>query len=216
MNSQAYHLHIRSIVLIDPHPVVCTGWEAIIRRCRTLTVCASASTRKDAFHLTRTESPDLVIMDPTLEDMDGLELIHHFTHHLPHSPILVVSAIELRDYLARLRVAGTHGFLPKTSSPRQLLAAIRSILSGRRAFPRPSPPATGTKATCPSLENLSDREIELFRFIGKGYTTQKIAEVMQLSEPTLHVYRIQIKKKLGLKDLALLTQQAILWEGQQH
>jgi DNA-binding NarL/FixJ family response regulator len=155
-------------------------------------------------------------MDPAFNDMDGIELIRQFTRMRPRSPILVVSAIDAHDYLPRIFRAGARGFLPKTTSPKRLLAAMRRILAGHRVFPFPG---TGTTLRGPGKNGmgvLSDRELELFRFLGKGFTTQKIAEVMQLSEHTVHIYRLQIKNKLGLGDLSRLTQQAILWEDQQH
>lgn len=206
----------KAILLLDPHPIVCAGWAELIHRCLDQTVCGAASTRKSCLHAIQTTHPDLLIVDPAIADMDGLELIRHFSRIRPGVPILVVSAFTQQDYLMRLQAAGIQGFLPKTASPPRLLSAIRAVLAGRRVFPRTNRRGPSPNPMTAGCHALSDRELELFRFWGKGYTTQKIAEVMQLSEHTVHVYRLQIKKKLGLKDLSLLTREAVLWEDRQR
>lgn len=204
------------VLLVDPHPVTCAGLAALIGRSHDLEVCATAATRMACFRCMQILAPDLIVMDTAIPDMDGLELIRHFRQMLPRAPLLVFSSMEERKYAPRASKAGAAGFLPKTTAPEQLLAAMRAILTGGQIFstPLPADAAPGGKPEREAL--MSDRELELFRFLGKGYTTQKIAAVMQLSEHTVNAYRLQIKKKLRLDDFSQLIQQAVIWEDRQH
>ena len=162
--------------------------------------------------------PNLIVMEISINDIDGIELIRHFTRMLPQAPILVFSALDPREYAARACHAGARGFLPKTASREQLLETMRAILRGIPDIPIPGRNAAHpTRTIKPHLEPvLSDREIELFRFLGKGYPTRKIAEVMQLSEHTVNAYRLHIKQKLHLEDFSQLIQQAVIWEDHQY
>ena len=206
----------RRVLLVDRQPVACAGLAALINSCKDFEVCATASSRTACFRCMQTTSPDIIVMDIAINDIDGIELIRHFSTLLPQSPILVFSTLDEQEYAPRVYRAGARGFLPKTSSPEQLLTAMRHILAGQRVFscqvnqnaPPRSRPAPGAM--------LTDREIELFRFMGRGFSTQKIAAVMQLSENTVNTYRLRIKNKLRLDDFSQLVQQAVLWEDHQY
>ena len=205
-----------SVVLVDQHPVTYTGIVALINRSADFEVCALASTRTDCFRCMQTTNPDLIVMDIAIGDMDGFELIRHFTRMLPDAPILVFSALEEPAYAPRVYRAGAQGFLPKTAAPEELLHAMRAILAGQNYFRDPALSAPRHALPPSLLDLLSDRELELFRFLGKGYPTGRIAEAMQLSEHTVNAYRVQIKKKLHLDDFSMLIRQAIAWEDVQH
>ena len=203
-----------SVLVVDQHWVACVGLSALINRCNDLSVCGLASTRNACFRCMQTLHPELIVMEIAINDIDGIELIRHFTRMLPLAPVLVFSALDESTYAPRVFRAGARGFLPKTVPPEQLLATMRNILAGASVT---SGQMAGNEALARDDENmLTDRELELFRFIGKGYTTPKIAAVMQLSEHTINTYRLQIKKKLRLDDFSQLIQQAILWEDHQY
>ena len=208
--------HKYLVVLVDQHPVACAGLAALINRSCDFLVCAMALTRTECFRCMRTTDPDLIVMDIAIGDMDGFELIRHFSRMLPNAPILIFSSLEEQEYAPRVYRAGAQGFLPKTATPEELLHAMREILRGRKFFH--SPPIAAPQQNHPPdpLDALSDRELELFRFLGKGYPTGRIAEAMQLSENTVNAYRVQIKKKLHLQDFSMLVRQAITWEDHQH
>ena len=214
MSIRPFAMH--PVLLVDQHPVACAGLAALIDRCDDFEICAIASTRNACFRCMQTATPDIIVMDIAINDIDGIELIRHFARMLPQAPILVFSALDEREYAPRAFTAGARGFLPKTATAEQLLGAMRDILAGNPVFPF-SPTGDMPLEIAPDREcALSDRELELFRFLGKGFTTQKIAAVMQLSEHTVNAYRLQIKKKLGLDDFSKLVQQAVLWEDHQH
>ena len=202
-------------MVVDQHPLTCKGLVSLINRCNDLEVCATASTRKACFHCMRTATPDLVVTELAFGDIDGIELIRHLTTMMPKSPLMVFSVMDEQVYAPRVYRAGARGFLPKSSPPGQLLDAMREILAGNLYFPCQISeiPPRKTEANPGTL--LSDRELELFRFIGKGYPTRKLAEAMQLSEHTVNTYRLQIKTKLRLDHHAQLVQQAAIWEDRQ-
>lgn len=205
-----------SVMVVDQHRVACAGLASLINRCNDLEVCAIASTRNACFRCMQTITPDIVVMEIALNDIDGIELIRHFARMLPQTSVLVFSVLAEPAYAPRAYKAGARGFLPKTATPEQLLGTMRRILAGDLVFPG-SIARTAALEIEPAHESmLSDRELELFRFIGKGYTTQNIAAIMQLSEHTINAYRLQIKKKLRLDSFSQLTQQAVLWEDHQY
>ena len=206
----------RQVMVVDHHRVACAGLAALIHRCDDLEVCAFASTRNACFRCMQTLHPDLVVMEIAINDIDGIELIKHFSRMLPRSPVLVFSALDEAAYAPRVLRAGARGFLPKTAAPEHLLGTMRRILAGQPAFSFPAAGDSTPHVEPDHEDRLSDRELELFRFLGKGYTTAKIAAVMQLSEHTVNAYRLQIKKKLRLDDLSQLVQQAVLWEDHQY
>ena len=205
-----------SVLVVDQHWVACAGLSALINRCEDLTVCAIATTRNACFRCMQTLAPDLIVMEIAINDIDGIELIRHFTRMLPHTPVLVFSVLEESAYAPRVFKAGARGFLPKTATPDQLQEAMHHILAGHPVFPRQMAGQEPPTVECNREGMLTDRELELFRFMGKGYPTQKIAAVMQLSEHTVNTYRLQIKNKLRLDDFSQLIQQAILWEDHQY
>ena len=135
---------------------------------------------------------------------------------LPQASVLVFSVLDELAYAPRVYKAGARGFLPKTATPEQLLGTMRRILAGDLVFPGQIARIVEVEVEPDHESMLSDRELELFRFIGKGFTTQKIAAVMQLSEHTINTYRLQIKNKLRLDDFSQLIQQAVLWEDHQY
>ena len=204
------------IMLVDQHPVSLSGWVALIQHCKDMEICASSSSRAECISAIHSFQPDLVVVDPTLPDMDAIELIRLIAQRLPHARILVCTAMDLNEYAHRMREAGASAFLPKTTPPVHLLSSIRTLLTGQPDTLHDFRLPPSNSSALSYVNCLSDRELELFRFLGKGYPTPQIAEAMQLSEHTVHAYRLRIKKKLGLADTAQLAQLAIAWEERQH
>ena len=155
-------------------------------------------------------------MEIAIGDMDSLELIRHFAQMLPNTPIPVFSTLSEQAYAPRVFRAGAQGFLSKTATLEELLQAMREVLAGRLVFRDPAIAQPQHKSRPDPLAVLSDRELELFRFLGMGYPTGQIAAAMQLSENTVNVYRVQLKKKLHLPNHSMLVRQAIAWEDHQH
>lgn len=173
-------------------------------------------TRADCFRCMQSSTAELIVMEIAIGDMDSFELIRHFAQMLPNTPILVFSTLSEQAYAPRVFRAGAQGFLSKTATLEELLQAMREVLAGRLVFRDPAIAQPQHKSRPDPLAVLSDRELELFRFLGMGYPTGQIAAAMQLSENTVNVYRVQLKKKLHLPNHSMLVRQAIAWEDHQH
>lgn len=204
------------VLIVDPHPVSCAGWAAALNAVPECRVCAAASTRKQILDILGQVHADISIVDPAMEDMDGLELVRRLATRQPRAPIVICSSLDPSIYWPRLRRIGASACLPKQSPPENLLDLLRRLLSPPGTSASFSPPAPAPAHPAHALDALSDREIELFRLTGKGLSTPAIAEAMELSEFTIHAYRLQVKRKLGLPELSDLIRHAIEWEQRQH
>lgn len=206
----------RHILIVDPHPVSCAGWAATLADCPEFKVCAMASTRKQVLDVLNQVRLDLSIVDPAMEDMDGLELVRSLAARHPRAPLVICSSLDPALYWPRLLRIGATACLPKQAPPDELLGLLRRLLPPSDASVPPKKTVPAPSPSAPALHALSDRELELFRLTGKGLSTPAIAEAMELSESSIHAYRLQIKRKLALHELSDLVRHAIEWEQRQH
>lgn len=210
----------RRIYIVDDHPVVRQGYTNLISSAESMEVCGEASTAAEAITEVPHLKPDLVLVDIALPGMDGIELTKHLKALVPEIPILIVSAHEESLYAERALRAGAGGYLMKHEAASVIIEAIWRILSGqmylsdrasswllqhRIAYPRLTPEG--------DISTLSDRELEVFRQIGAGYTSREIAQNLGLSIKTIETHRENIKSKLGLRTANQLVQRAVLWIG---
>jgi len=206
------------ILIVDDHPMVRERLAEIISREGDLAVCGEAEDRAGAFQAVKNRSPDLVIVDLTLKDSDGLELIKDIHARWPHQAMLVVSMHDESLYAERVIRAGALGYITKQEATRNILVAIRRVLAGHiylneriathiiRRLAR----ETGPVATSPA-ELLADRELQVFEMAGRGMNTREIASRLQIAAKTVETYRARIREKLKLKDGSELLQVAIAW-----
>jgi DNA-binding NarL/FixJ family response regulator len=161
--------------------------------------------------------PDIALIDLSLTDGSGLELVKELKAQHPSLPTLVLSLHDETLYAERVLHAGARGYIMKRATTAELLAAIRKVLDGeiylsetmgsavvRQALGDREPPSSGSP-----LEQLSDRELEVFQLIGEGHGTREIAQQLGLSMKTVSCYRQNIQTKLHLKDAAALMQRAV-------
>lgn len=208
----------RRIFIVDDHPVVRQGYANLISSTESLEVCGEAATAPEAISEVPRLKPDLVVVDIALPGMDGIELTKHLKALTPEIPILIISAHEESLYAERALRAGASGYLMKQEAANVITEAIWRILSGqmylsdrasswllqhRIAYPR--------MASEGDISSLSDRELEVFRQIGAGYTSREIAQNLGLSIKTIETHRENIKSKLGLRTANQLVQRAVLW-----
>ncbi len=205
------------ILIVDDHPIMRRGLAELIDLEKDLTVCGEAGTIQAALEFIKVHKPDVALVDLSLKDESGLELIKDIKARFPKVLILVLSMHDEAFYAERVLRAGAKGYVMKQQATDQVLLAIRKILTGEvylsdavsskilRNF-------TGEKTgTGFSVDSLSDRELEVFRLIGTGIGTRQIAERFSRSVKTIETYREHIKEKLDLKDSTELTQTAIQW-----
>jgi DNA-binding NarL/FixJ family response regulator len=208
----------KRILIVDDHPMMRQGLAQLINSEPDLEVCAEADTAAQALHLVGTSKADLIIVDISLPDKNGLELIKDIRALFPELLILVVSMHDESLYAERVLRAGARGYLMKQEGGKKLMEAIRQILagqiyvsekmsatileifSGRRNHDGGSP-----------MERLTDREFEVFQLVGEGRGTREIAAHLHLSVKTIEVHRANIKEKLRLKNATELVRCAMRW-----
>lgn len=202
---------------MDDHPLVREGIAMRISMYPDLQVCGEAATEDEAFALVQQNNPDLMIIDISLKSGHGLELIKRIKSLQPAVKMLVVSGFQESLYAERALRAGALGYLSKQESNAKLIDAIRAVLNGQRyvsaeVTQRLVERALGNRdSTRPLIEQLTDRELEIFRLIGQGLTSGLIADQLFLSTHTIDTHRENIKRKLACKNAGELNRQAIQW-----
>jgi DNA-binding NarL/FixJ family response regulator len=163
------------------------------------------------------ESPDLVIVDITLKNSSGLDLIKNIKTQSPKLPILVLSMHEEALYAERVLRAGANGYITKNQQPAEVLTAVRRILDGeiyvseKMASHFLRSLASGNKGAAHSVDRLTDRELEVLEMIGRGKTTRETAAELDLGVATIDTYRARIKEKMNFNNAAELLHFAIRW-----
>jgi DNA-binding NarL/FixJ family response regulator len=206
------------ILLVDDHEVLRQGMRLLIEHQRDLQVCGEAADEASAVKQFRIARPDLMIIDLSLKEGDGIELIKRIKLLDPESRMLVYSMHDERVYGERTLRAGAKGYVSKQQPVRAVLQAIRRVLAGSMHFSgeltqrlleraAASEPMTASSP----VENLSDRELEVFEMIGRGLTTRSIAARLHLSPRTVDTYRERLKIKLALANSAELHFRAVQW-----
>ncbi len=213
----------KRILLVDDHPLMRRGQADLLNREPDLKVCGEAGSAREAIEAIPKLKPDLVLVDMALPDKDGLELIKDIQALHPGLPVLAMSMQDESLYAARVLRAGGRGYVMKgEGSDAHLAAAIRTVLSGQIAVsPRMSAKILESVAV-PSGKvgggpeaKLSDRELEVMRLFGEGWSTEEIAKRLHLSPKTVDVHRAHIKEKLGLNTTYEFNRFAIRWVASQ-
>lgn len=206
------------IVIVDDHPLVRERLTEVISEERDLIVCGEAESRQQALEVMKAKFPDLMIVDLSLKDSHGLELIKDVQVSGSKTAVLVVSMHDEALFAERCLRAGARGYITKQEATRNVLVAIRKVLAGEiylgeavaqkllgRVAGRPVFSPSG------AVEKLSDRELEVLELIGKGCRTRQIADRLRLDSKTVETYQARIKEKLRLDDANELRQYAIEW-----
>ncbi len=213
----------KRILIVDDHPMMRQGLAQLIENEPDLAACCDADSAAQALKQVAARRPDLVLVDISLPDKNGLELIKDLQAMHPGLPVLVFSMHEESIYVERVLRAGARGYIMKQEGGKQLLHAIRQVLNGQiyvseRMAAKILEIFSGHKAEVSDspVELLTDREFEIFQLIGAGLGTREIAQRLHLSVKTVEVHRANIKRKLKLKSGADLVRHAIRWEEAQH
>lgn len=209
---------VTRVAIFDDHPIVRHALYRFLEQFPQFELCAETGGTGDAMAFIEQAQPDLVILDLALQTGDGLAVTRSIRARWPDLPILILSLHHEQLFAERSIRAGASGYLMKRASPETLLEAIRTVCKGsiyvskkmRQAIlKRVSSSETPLFST--SIQDLSDREAEVFQLIGQGYTTAQIADMLGLSSKTIETHRSHIKKKLNLGSNALLIHHATRW-----
>jgi DNA-binding NarL/FixJ family response regulator len=205
------------VLLIDDHPIMREGLARRINHEADMAVCADVGSAREALDAIARTKPDIAVVDISLGESHGLELIKDIKVQYPKLAMLVFSMHDEALLAERALYAGARGYVMKQTPPETLLNAIRQVLAGeiylsaqmtRRMMDSMVRPERMKKAVAPAAR-LSDREYEIFDLIGQGYQTMEIAQQLRLSPKTVSSHRERIRQKLGLSSGAMLLRQAI-------
>ena len=205
------------IFLVDDHPLVRERLGELINRESDMAVCGEAGDVNQALQEMVTAKPDIVIVDLTLKNSHGLELIKAIQANFSQVPVLVLSMHEESLYAERVLRAGALGYISKQEATEKVLTAIRQVLSGQVYLSEGMSErivrklVLGHRESAASMDRLTDRELEVFQLIGKGLSTRRIAEELRVGIKTVESYRARIKQKLHLEDGTQLLQHATQW-----
>jgi DNA-binding NarL/FixJ family response regulator len=213
----------KRIFLVDDHPLVREWLTNLIRQQPDLDVCGEAERGPEAMEAILRLKPDIAVIDISLKDSSGIELIKDLKQTQPSTAALVLSMHEEAHYAERALRAGAKGYIAKRETTRKVVAAIRQVLAGGiyiseelatslaaqfvtgKGLPQQSP-----------VEQLSDRELEVFQLLGQGRGTRQIAEVLRVSVKTVQAYCARIKDKLNLTSATELLREAVRWHESTH
>ncbi len=214
--------HIYKILLIDDHPLVRHGLSELISSEPDLEVCGEASTVKEAFKLITSLHPDIAIVDLSLKDGSGLELIKQATALSTSTKFLVFSMFDEVLYSERALHAGAMGYINKQNAMEEVINAIRRVLIGKIYLSETMTDrliggfASHQKKQFElSINNLSDRELEIYELIGNGVSTKNIADKLNISIKTVESHYNRIKIKLNVENYHDLVRQATIWVTEQ-
>ena len=212
------------VVIVDDHPVVRKGIAQLIASEPGISVIGEAESANDGIELIRRLKPDVCVVDLTLKGMSGMELIKAVRHEGLKTLLLVVSMHDERVYAERCLRLGAKGYVMKEEAIDAIVVAIHKVMAGGTYLSERLMAATvnrmvGGKPESPGkggmVASLSDRELEVFHLIGRGYTTRAIAEELDLSVKTVEAHKANIKTKLGLKSAPELQRLAVTWAQSQ-
>ncbi len=208
----------KRIFLVDDHPLVREWLTNLINQQPGLNVCGEAEGGREALEKILDLRPDIAIVDIALKDSSGIELIKDLRQACPEVAVLVLSMHEEPHYAERALRAGAKGYVMKRETTKKVITAIDQVLAGRLYVSDTVAAAMAaqfvegkTLATNSPVEQLSDRELEVFEMLGQGRTTRQIAETLHISLKTVQAYCARVKEKLNLSSATELLREAVRW-----
>ncbi|MBI5773859.1 MAG: response regulator transcription factor [Verrucomicrobia bacterium] len=211
----------KRILLVDDHPLLRQGISQLVNQQADLTVCGEAEDRAGALKAAAESQPDLAVVDVSLKNERGMELIKDLKVRFPGVLILVLSMHDESVYAERALHAGARGYIMKREASDKVLDAIRCVLDGGVYVSKSITGSILNKFTGGSENSrsaefnaLTDRELEVLGLVGKGFSAQQISERLHISIKTVEAHRANIKLKLNCSSGADLLQRAIRWTFQ--
>ncbi|HUU59104.1 MAG TPA: response regulator transcription factor [Phycisphaerae bacterium] len=206
------------IVIVDDHPIVRQGIKMLAAAEPDLVVCGEAENAAEALQTIGRSNPDVAIVDLSLKEGSGLELIKDIKNRYPKLLVLVLSMRNESFYAERVLRAGARAYITKEEGAERVIEGIRKILEGKIYLSERMASKVITKwvdgktdSRAPSVAKLSDRELEVFELLGSGLSTRQIAGKLHISVKTVESHREHIKEKLEINRAAELLKHAIRW-----
>jgi DNA-binding NarL/FixJ family response regulator len=212
------------VLLADDHDILRDGLRALLEMAGDIRVAGEARTGREAMDEAERLEPDVVLMDISMPELDGVEACRRIRAQAPHTRVLFLTMHESEEYFFRALRAGAAGYVIKRTAAPDLLAAVRAVARGE-SFLSPSVAQalvteyagrggrTGHEVAPSSTEDaylsLTNREREVLQFVGEGHSNQEIADNLGLSIKTVQSHRAAVMQKLGLRDVTHLVRYAV-------
>lgn len=204
---------MKNILLVDDHSIVRQGLRNLIELEADLQVTGEASSGVEALKLVRGNRYDIVVLDISMPDKNGVDTLHDLKHISPDLPVLILSGYAEQQYALNLIRSGCKGYLSKDTDSDEIIKAIRTIANGKRYISSELAELMSNELSHPSEkllhETLSDREFQVFFKLAGGLSPTEIASELNISIKTVSTYRSRILEKMSLKTNADLTYYAI-------
>ncbi|NOY07994.1 MAG: response regulator transcription factor [Spirochaetes bacterium] len=221
----------KSVIIVDDHPAVREGLKSIIRENGNLEVIAETGNGEQGLLLIGKYKPDLVLLDLSLQNANGIELTRRISKDMPGTKVLILSVHSKVDYIKEAFLAGARGYIIKESAPDKLMEGIEKVLEGSYFMDSYVSheviegilmgDTRVSQAKTDAYGSLSNREQQVLRFLAEGMQTKEIAEKLFISTKTVENHRSHIMKKLEIKSMVELIRYAAkiglididLWKG---
>lgn len=201
------------IMIVDDHPILRAGLKTLLSEHPDMEVTGEAGSGSEAVKMVQQAEYDIVLLDVTMPDMNGVDALKQIQRHRPELPVLMLSMHPEEQYAINLLRSGASGYVPKEGAPEQLVAAILTVMKGRRYV---SPAVADMlaadldgEANKPLHTTLSEREFQIFCKLAAGQAVSEISTDLNLSVKTVSTYRSRILGKMNMKNNADLTYYAI-------
>jgi DNA-binding NarL/FixJ family response regulator len=206
------------VYIVDDHPPIREAIRTRIEETLDIEVCGESATSAEAFHEIESLQPDVAIIDISLEDAHGLDLVQNVQAQHPETQLMVYSMYDEMVYAERAIRAGASGFLMKDEPVSELIDAVRAVndgevyLSDSMASKILNKVARGESSE-PGfpIDELTDRELAVFQMLGEGYGIDEIQDRLNIARKTVEAYRRRAKEKLGFDSVSKLLQYAVQW-----
>ena len=199
------------VLLVDDHAVMREGLAALLSGAG-IDVIGTASNGREAVHLARELTPDVVVMDISMPDLNGIEAARQIRVRAPSVRVVMLSMHANREHVHQALAAGADGYVLKESAAAEVATAVRAVAAGRR-YLSPSIEAAmleaGGSAARGPVESLSTRERQVLQLVVEGGSSAEIARTVHLSPKTVETYRSRLMKKLGVHDVTALVKFAV-------
>ncbi len=207
------------VLLVDDHKIMRDGIKAILRHSDDFTVMAEAESGAEAVQICKQRRPDIILMDIGLPGLNGIESTTEILRHIPEAKVIILSMYDDEDSVVSAMRSGARAFVLKKASDNDLLDALRTVAKGGsylspqvsdRLLQRLRRGDLKSKPVVSALADLSPRELQVLRLVAEGKTSKEIAVMLDLGLQTVRSYRKTMMKKLGVNNVAGLTQVALV------
>lgn len=210
--------HKIRVLLVDDHPAIREALTNAIRNQMDMEVCGQAASSDEAFRMIERLGPDVAIVDISLGDAHGLDLVQNIRTQFSDIQIVVFSMYDENVYAERAVRAGASAYVMKSEPTHNMVEAIRNVNRGevhlsQKMFSRILGKVALKRSSAPgfAIDELTDREMAVFQMLGEGNSIEEITDQLSLSRKTIETYRRRAKEKLGLESVGELLQYAVQW-----